>query len=218
MKSIIAFLGATIIASFILVSCGQNNNKQKELELRERELALKEKEFTLKVKDSLSSAELSSNSVNSPKKNIEVTTSSNEDYNYAQHSEFQTFWKDFKRAVNAGDKDAVAKMTNIPFKDKYREALSMVEGIGEPLTSNSVDEFKINYNRIFSSDVVKTLNSNSFIKYESRQQLGNSSSDFKKGEYYLYDGNDGEGLLFSRRSGIYKLICIPKYDMTFGGM
>jgi len=218
MKNIMTILGAIIIVSFIMVSCGQNSNKQKELELRERELALKEKEFTLKVKDSLSNNELSLNSVNSPKKNIEVTSSSKEDYNYAQHSDFQTFWKDFKRAVNVGDKDAVAKMTNIPFKDKYREALSMVEGIGEPLTSNSIDEFKINYDWIFSSDVVKTLNSNSFIKYESRQQLGNSSSDFKKDEYYLYNGNDGEGLLFSRRSGIYKLICIPKYDLTIGGM
>ena len=41
------FLGAIIIASFIMVSCGQNSNKQKELELKERELALKEKELYL---------------------------------------------------------------------------------------------------------------------------------------------------------------------------
>lgn len=34
-----------------MVSCGQNSNKQKELELKERELALKEKEFALKEKD-----------------------------------------------------------------------------------------------------------------------------------------------------------------------
>lgn len=39
--------GAIVIASIIMVSCGQNNNKQKELELKERELALKEKEFYL---------------------------------------------------------------------------------------------------------------------------------------------------------------------------
>ena len=46
MKNIIIILGAIIIASFILVSCGQNSNKQKELELKEKELALKEKDST----------------------------------------------------------------------------------------------------------------------------------------------------------------------------
>lgn len=40
--------GTIIIASLIMVSCGQNSNKQKELELRERELILKEKELALK--------------------------------------------------------------------------------------------------------------------------------------------------------------------------
>lgn len=45
------FLGATLLAFFILVSCGQNNNKQKEIELKEKELALKERELALKEKD-----------------------------------------------------------------------------------------------------------------------------------------------------------------------
>ncbi len=39
-----------IIISTILMSCGQNDNKKKELELRERELALKEKDFEFKNK------------------------------------------------------------------------------------------------------------------------------------------------------------------------
>jgi hypothetical protein len=41
----------TIIAT-ILISCGQNDIKQKELELKEREIVLKEKEFALKQNDS----------------------------------------------------------------------------------------------------------------------------------------------------------------------
>jgi hypothetical protein len=53
MKNIILFLGATIIALFVLVSCSQNSNKQKELELRERELELKEKGLALKEKDTV---------------------------------------------------------------------------------------------------------------------------------------------------------------------
>jgi len=52
MKKLMTIFGAIIIASFIMVSCGQNSNKQKELELKEREVALKEKEVALRVKDS----------------------------------------------------------------------------------------------------------------------------------------------------------------------
>ena len=40
------------LAVVTLLSCGQSDTKQKELELKERELALKEKEIALKEKDS----------------------------------------------------------------------------------------------------------------------------------------------------------------------
>lgn len=38
--------------SLFIMSCGQNDTKQRELELKERELALKEKELSLKYNDS----------------------------------------------------------------------------------------------------------------------------------------------------------------------
>lgn len=41
--------------SLLVISCGQNENKQKELELKERELSLKEKELELKLKDTATS-------------------------------------------------------------------------------------------------------------------------------------------------------------------
>lgn len=130
------------------------------------------------------------------------------------HSDFQTFWSDFKKAVNEGNIDAVAKMTKIPFKDKYREELYMVEGIGKPRTSNSVDEFRNNYNRIFTPKVVAVINSNKYIGWASRRKLGNSSNDLKKGEQLVLFEYD-EGLLFGKVSGVYKLLRIPHYDMTF---
>lgn len=37
--------------TILILSCGQNETKQKELELKERELALKEKELALKQND-----------------------------------------------------------------------------------------------------------------------------------------------------------------------
>ena len=43
-----------LVAIATLFSCGQNETKQKELELKERELALKEKELALKYKDTAS--------------------------------------------------------------------------------------------------------------------------------------------------------------------
>lgn len=51
MKNILTIMGAIIFTLFILSSCGQNDNKQKELELKEKELALKEKELVVKEKE-----------------------------------------------------------------------------------------------------------------------------------------------------------------------
>jgi len=50
MKNFRTILSTIVVASFILISCGQNSNKQKEIELKERELALKEKELAVKEK------------------------------------------------------------------------------------------------------------------------------------------------------------------------
>jgi hypothetical protein len=52
MKKYILYFGGIIIALILLISCGQNDDKQKELELKERELALKEKELAFKEKES----------------------------------------------------------------------------------------------------------------------------------------------------------------------
>lgn len=43
------------VSALLIFSCGQNDNKQKELELKERELAVKEKELALKQRDTISS-------------------------------------------------------------------------------------------------------------------------------------------------------------------
>lgn len=50
MKNILSALSVTIIVTFLIISCGQTNTKQKELELKEKELALKEKELALQEK------------------------------------------------------------------------------------------------------------------------------------------------------------------------
>jgi len=55
-----------LVAVATLFSCGQNDTKQKELELKEKELALKEKELNLREKDS---AKATTPAVDTAKKN-----------------------------------------------------------------------------------------------------------------------------------------------------
>jgi hypothetical protein len=45
------YLSRIFALSFLIASCGQDDTKQKELELKERELALRERELLLKTKD-----------------------------------------------------------------------------------------------------------------------------------------------------------------------
>ena len=185
--------------SICILSCGQSDTKQKELELKERELALKEKEFALKQKDS-------SNYQINPATTVPVTDNPN-----SPHSDFKVFWEDFKKAINAGDVDAVAKMTNIPFKDKYREEFyKYMPEIGRPLTSNSVAEFKANYNKIFSSEVVKLINSNG---YRMPGKPKDEYNDYiKKGEYCLRsDPGKIYELVFAKTGNSYMLAYISYY-------
>jgi hypothetical protein len=60
--------------SFFIMSCGQNDTKQKELELKERELALKEKELALK-QDTANSKNPTQAITDTIQKNIAATPS-----------------------------------------------------------------------------------------------------------------------------------------------
>ena len=78
MKKIVTNIIAIPFVLFILISCSQNDNHTKEIELKEKEIALKQKELDLKEKQlSVDSA----NKVNS-KKNTDLKSdikSHNED-------------------------------------------------------------------------------------------------------------------------------------------
>jgi hypothetical protein len=184
-----------------ILSCGQNDTKQKELELRERELALKEKELALKQQDTLS-------------KQTTTVVPQNTATKVEAHSDFNTFWADLKKAINDGNQDAVASMVVIPFKDKYTDELSKyVQGMGKTRTSNSILEFKNNFSRIFSKNLVNLINSNKYIGWASRNDLGNAGAELKKGDYFIQ--NDDEGFLIRKQNGVYKIILIKHLDMTF---
>lgn len=195
-----------LTVSLLIMSCGQNDTNQKELELKERELALKEKELALKQKDTTSPE----TKVAITKSATESLPSSSETYNYAGHSNFKTFWNDFKKAVAAGDKDAVAKMTNIPFKDNTYQ-----NGKTGRLSASSVQQFLLNYDKIFTPSVVKAINANKYRGWTdmSNDEIGSGEDVIKKGEYLLeVFGNDILSLAFSKKGGIFKLTFIPYYS------
>jgi len=195
----------------LLLSCGQSDTKQKELELREREVALKEKELALKESDTTGNkTKTVTTSTTTEKTSPVLTPTTTVDYNYAAHSNFQTFWSDFKKAVNAGDKNAVVQMTNIPFKDNTYE-----NGKTGRLSASSAQQFLVNYDKIFTPSVIKAINANKYRGWTdmSADEIGSGEDVVKKGEYLLeVFGKDILSLAFSKKSGRFKLSFIPYYS------
>lgn len=89
------------IAVATMLSCGQNETNQKELELKEKELTLKEKELNLREKDP---ANIVSTKVDTVKKNStpEVKT---------KDEKWQEFFTEFKIAVGNKDKAKIISLT-----------------------------------------------------------------------------------------------------------
>ncbi|MFZ4797699.1 MAG: hypothetical protein ACOYMA_09410 [Bacteroidia bacterium] len=198
-----------------LVSCNnsEKNNKisEKELELQKRELELKAKELELKEKELNGVSKSATISVN--KEKPEQTNLSSSGYNYAGHSNFKTFWKDFKNAVNSGDKEAVLKMTKIPFIDKIEDAYNK----STSLTSKSGQKLLSNYDKIFTSSVKKAIDKNAYRGYEYNDFIGGDV--INKGEYLLNVENNVSisnretcDLVFVKVNGVFKLAYIPYYS------
>ena len=194
----------TLTLSIFILSCGQNDTKQKELELRERELALKEKELALKQQDTIV-------------KQATTVVPQNIATMVDAHSDFATFWNDLKRAVNEGNQDVISNMVVIPLKDKYTEVRNTYMDVKKKTrTSNSIPEFKNNYHRIFSQPIIELINSDTYITSSSKAEIGNGGNDLKKGDYLIQ--NEQEGFLVSKVNGIYKIVLIKKLDLTFDAM
>jgi hypothetical protein len=130
MKNIMTFLGATIIASFIMVSCGQNSNKQKELELKERELALKEKEFALDSIQKISSNKTSVAKIPQTENNkvlsadntsIDKTLSDQEYGKYSFDLPALQFYSIMIHFIRGGNNVTLTDITPPPDGEKYIE-------------------------------------------------------------------------------------------------
>jgi len=83
----------------MLLSCGQNDNKQKELELKEKELTIREKELDFR-KDSLSTTSTQKDTHLLPAKK---NTDSEKDWNI--------FYNEFKESVRNNDFNKIQALT-----------------------------------------------------------------------------------------------------------
>ncbi len=180
------------------LSCGQNENKQKELELKERELALKEKEFALKQKDS--------SNIQNQAKPVTTTPATDNSTITASHSDFKVFLEDFKKAILSDDKESVFQMTKIPFLDNnndgYYNAYHEESFRLKSATSKTKEEFLKNYTKIFTKEFIENIKKNNYRGWQKSIDDFGEPDYLKKGEYEV------DGRIFSKISGNYKLAYI----------
>lgn len=222
MNNIKPFFLSIVLSFFILASCNNSDSNkvsEKELELQKRELDLKQKELDLKEKElaQQNNGSRDNQSKTTPiaitKTNPINTNVSTSGYDYTKHSNFKTFWNDFKSAVNSGDKQAILKMTHMPFIDKIEDAYNKPT----TLTSKTEQTFLSNYDKIFTANVKKAINKDAYRGYEYNDFIGGDV--INKGEYLLKVVNDINSshretcdLVFIKINGLFKLSYIPYYS------
>lgn len=168
-----------ILLTFILLSCNQNETKQKELKLKERELALREKELAYKENDTMQS-------IKAQRKKLISTATPNEnigskEYYFDQHNDIKVFITDLAKAVSANDRDIVAKMITFPLNDEWSETI--------PLGCKNEEQFMTKYDLIFTGYIKDAIISN---KYRAADNSDEMFPDvIKKGEYLIAPDNPG---------------------------
>ena len=144
-------------------------------------------------------------------------------YNFEAHSDFQAFWTDFKKAVLSNDREAVAKMTNFPFKDEYGGAYKQLTDFDGLLTEDAKKMpsftcsnktiFLNKYDKIFLPETKTAIQTNKYRGYEVDEVLGEDMI-LNEGEYALeFESKNSRSynLVFSKMNGKYKLDNMPYY-------
>jgi hypothetical protein len=192
----------TLVVSVLFISsCGQDATKQKELELKERELSLREKEVALKEKE-----------INKDSSAIKLNTNDSSKLTSKGHSDFKTFWKDFKMAVLTNDKNKVLEMTHVPFVDKYQETYNTTGTVKPTLTCNTKSQFLNQYSEIFIPDVLSAIKADKYRGYHYEELVGGDA--IQKGEYLVTATANSRvyGLAFRKWKGIYQLSYMPYFE------
>lgn len=195
-----------------LTSCNNsdktNKTTEKELELQKRELDLKQKELELKEKElaQQDKSPISNQSKPTPETKPVTTSPPTTGYNYAGHSNFNTFWNDFKNAISNNDKAALIEMTRFPFTDFYQLPYGR-----SGLTCNTSSAFSNKFNIIFPSCARNPILKGKAEAIDSEMLTSEEINAGVKFCFFL-GGNCGNaepiiaGYVFGKDKGLYKLV------------
>lgn len=148
------------------------------------------------------------------------------EYRYDRHGDFAVFIADFRKAVAAGDRAAVARMTARPFAD-FSRGSSCLPG-NDPCdaqqrrqSASARDEAEAiaKYERIVTAAVRAALAANRVRGYSRALDSGEDENGdvqapgaIDPGEYLLENDDVREQRVFKRVDGVYKLQRIPFYS------
>lgn len=135
----------------------------------------------------------------------------------AQAARFNSFFAAFRTAVLKGDRNAVASMTQFPFKDfragKYCEPGDKECRVSpDTAASRNRAEFLAKYNRIFTPAVVASIRANRVRGFRHGADDGEAAGPIVAGEYLLDAEDVGDQRVFVPVGTSWKLARIPFYS------
>lgn len=133
----------------------------------------------------------------------------------ADHSNFRSFFVDFREAVLNDNREAVAGMTKLPFVDyRYGDYCEPnAEDCDQPpeaLTAFDRATFMAKYDRIFTPEVIAAIR-DSKIR-EGFPADDNVAPAVLTGEYFLELEDVTQQRVFTLEGGVYKLSRVPFYS------
>lgn len=135
----------------------------------------------------------------------------------AAHADFKRFFEDFRTAVLANDREAVAAMTDFPFTD-YRAGYYCEPGQqdctvpADALTSPDKASFLAKYDLIFTTDVIAAIRERKLRAYSKAADGGEAPGPLKPREWLLNLDDFGSQRVFAIEHGVYKLSRVPFYS------
>jgi hypothetical protein len=135
----------------------------------------------------------------------------------SQAARFHAFFEAFRKAVLAGDRNAVADMTLFPFKD-FRSGHYCEPGLKDCTVSPDTAagrnraQFLARYDRIFTPAVVAAIRAGKVRGFKHGDDDGEVGGPISKGEYLLNAEEAGDQRVFVPVGGTWKLARIPFYS------
>lgn len=146
---------------------------------------------------------------------VPLTNASQTRVDTSAHADFQHFFADFRTAVLADDREAVAAMTKLPFVDyRYGDYCEPnAEDCNQPpeaLTAFDKAIFLAKYDHIFTPEVIAAIRDDKVR--EGFPGDDNVAPSVLTGEYFLELEDVTQQRVFTLEGGVYKLSRVPFYS------